>query len=140
MRDEGHEGECDRVEPGVAADADVRDPMFRRHQREGLNKGEERNSLSRRLHHGTDGGFRSGDYLAQLNAASCLNLLIALISVSNAVEYQRLWGRKGPADRVPASWFKTLSTFSTDGVVYLGKYFFSRDSRPLGPIRQVDPA
>lgn len=118
----------------------VRDPIFRREQRVALNKGEERNGLSRRLHHGTDGGFRTGDYLAQLNAASCLNLLISLISVSNALEYQKLWEGKSVAGRVPAVWLKTLSTFSTDGVVYLGKYFFSRDSRPPGPIRKVESA
>jgi TnpA family transposase len=118
----------------------VRDPIFRREQRVALNKGEERNSLSKRLHHGTDGGFRTGDYLAQLNAASCLNLLIALISVSNALEYQRLWEGMGGAARVPVPWLKTLSTFSTDGVVYLGKYFFSRESRPPGPARHVETA
>lgn len=95
------------------------DPIFRRRQRQRLNKGEERNSLSRRLHHGTDGGFRTGDYLAQFNAASCLNLLIALISVSIALEYQRLLEGKGGSERVPATWLRTLSTFSTDGVVYL---------------------
>jgi TnpA family transposase len=118
----------------------VRDPVFRREQRVALNKGEERNGLSRRLHHGSDGGFRTGDYLAQLNSASCLNLLIGMISVSNALEYQRLWEEMGGAARVPASWLKTLSTFSTDGVVYLGKYFFSRESRPPGQIRQIETA
>jgi TnpA family transposase len=118
----------------------VRDPIFRREQRVALNKGEERNGLSRRLHHGSDGGFRTGDYLAQLNSASCLNLLIGMISVSNALEFERVWQDRGGRDWVPVSHLKTLSTFSTDGVVYLGKYFFARDSRMPEPGERVETA
>jgi hypothetical protein len=80
------------------------------------------------------------DYLAQLNSASCLNLLIAMISVSNALEYQRVWQAEGGPELVPVSYLKTLSTFSTDGVIYLGKYFFARDGRQPGPMRHAETA
>jgi TnpA family transposase len=118
----------------------VRDPIFRREQRVALNKGEERNWLAKRLHHGTDGGFRTGDYLSQLNSASCLNLLIAMISVSNALEFERVWQARGGPDWAPVSHLKTLSTFSTDSVVYLGKYFFARDPRMPDPGTKMETA
>lgn len=120
----------------------IRDRILRRRVLGGLNLGEERNALARRFFHGTDGGFRTGDHLAQLYAASCMNLLIAVVAVSNTLEYQRVWATLGGAGRVPVAQLRHLSPLSTEGLVYLGKYEFPRElERPGGegedPVRKT---
>lgn len=106
----------------------VSDPALRRRVLVGLNKGEERNALAKRFFHGTDGGFRTGDHLAQLHAVSCLNLLISTVAVANTMEYQRVWEEKGGAASIPIKALRHLSPLSSEGVIYLGKYWFPKET------------
>ena len=102
----------------------IADRRFRRRVLVGLNLGEEKHAVSRRFFHETDGGFRTGDHLAQLYAASCLNLLIGAVAVSNTLEYQRAWTKLGGPARIPVERLRILSPLSTEGVIYLGMYEF----------------
>ena len=111
----------------------IRDPELRRRQRVGLNLGEEKHAVARRLFHGTDGGFRSADHLAQIYAASCLNLLIAAMAVSNTLEFQRGWDRIGGPAAIPRDHLRTLSPLTTEQVTYLGTYSFPKRIDEAGP-------
>jgi TnpA family transposase len=105
----------------------VGDPKLRRRTLVELNKGEQKHGLAKKFFHGTDGGFRTGDHLAQLHATSCLNLLIACVAVANTLEYQRVWDEKGGEGAMPLRSLRHLSPLSSEGVIYLGKYWFPKD-------------
>ncbi len=113
----------------------VGDPKLRRRTLVELNKGEQKHGLAKKFFHGTDGGFRTGDHLAQLHATSCLNLLIGCVAVANTLEYQRVWEEKGGQEALALRSLRHLSPLSSEGVIYLGKYWFPKDhglpERPL---------
>lgn len=105
----------------------VGDPKLRRTGLIELNKGEQKHGLAKKFFHGTDGGFRTGDHLAQLHATSCLNILIGCVAVANTLEYQRVWEEKGGQEALALRSLRHLSPLSSEGVVYLGKYWFPKD-------------
>jgi TnpA family transposase len=115
----------------------VSDPKLRRTVLVGLNKGEEVHAIGKTFFHGTDGGFRTGDHLAQLHATSCLNLLIASVSVANTLELDRVWREKGGAEKIPLRTLRHLSPLSSESVIYLGKYWFPKEAEgPAFPAAQ----
>ena len=65
------------------------DPVYCRGILQGLNKGESRNYLAKELRYARQGTFREGDPEMRLSAASCLNLVILCIAISNTVQMQK---------------------------------------------------
>jgi len=65
------------------------DPDYCRDILQGLNKGESRNYLAKELRYARQGTFREGDPELRLSAASCLNLVILCIAISNTVQMQK---------------------------------------------------
>jgi len=65
------------------------DPDYCRDILQGLNKGESRNYLAKELRYARQGTFRVGDPELCLSAASCLNLVILCIAISNTVQMQK---------------------------------------------------
>ncbi len=118
----------------------VGDPKLRRAALVGLNKGEQKHGLAKKFFHGTDGGFRTGDHLAQLHATSCLNLLIACVAVGNTLEFERVRTEKGVREDVPLRSLRHLSPLSSEGVIYLGKYWFPKDHPGTGPVTAKETA
>jgi TnpA family transposase len=111
----------------------VGDPKLRRTAIVELNKGEQKHGLAKKFFHGTDGGFRMGDHLAQLHATSCLNLLIACVAVGNTLEFERVWMEKGGQASLPLRSLRHLSPLSSEDVIYLGKYWFPTDTQSAVP-------
>jgi TnpA family transposase len=66
----------------------VRNEALRRRVLLGLNKGESLEALANRVFFGEQGQMRDRTYEEQLNTASCLNLLLAVIVVWNTVHIQ----------------------------------------------------
>jgi len=81
--------ELGRLERGIFTLEYLRDPQFRRNVLKGLNKGESRNSLAQAIHVYRAGEARESSIPAQLNRASGLNLVIAMIAVWNTVYLAR---------------------------------------------------
>ena len=111
----------------------VGDPKLRRTAIVELNKGEQKHGLAKKFFHGTDGGFRTGDHLAQLHATSCLNLLIACVAVGNTLEFERIWVEKGGQASLPLRSLRHLSPLLSEDVIYLGKYWFPTDTPSIVP-------
>jgi len=91
----------------------------------GLNKGESLNALARKLFYGAQGEMRDRTYEEQLNAASSLNLLLAVIVVWNTVHIQACV-RRLKADGYPVAEddLKHLSPLLREHIGIYGQYTF----------------
>jgi len=67
----------------------MKDPEFRRRVQVGLNKGEARNALSRTVFFNRQGDLRDRSFENQCYRASGLNLIVATITLWNAVYLER---------------------------------------------------
>jgi TnpA family transposase len=91
----------------------------------GLNKGESLNALARKLFYGGQGEMRDRTYEDQLNAASSLNLLLAVIVVWNTVHMQACLRRlKADGRPVADDDLKHLSPLLREHIGIYGQYSF----------------
>jgi TnpA family transposase len=91
----------------------------------GLNKGESLNALARKLFYGGQGEMRDRTYEEQLNAASSLNLLLAVIVVWNTVHMQACLRRlKADGRPVADDDLKHLSPLLREHIGIYGQYSF----------------
>src|SRR5258708_27908547 len=67
------------------------DESLRKRVRAGLNKGELLHALARALFFGQRGELRERNFEDQMHRASCLMLLIGMISTWNSVYLQKSW-------------------------------------------------
>ncbi|MCI0393082.1 MAG: Tn3 family transposase [Acidobacteria bacterium] len=103
----------------------LRSEELRRRVLLGLNKGESLNSLARKLFYGGQGEIRDRTYEDQLNAASSLNLLLAVIVVWNTVHIQACLRRlKADGRPVEENDLKHLSPLLRDHIAIYGQYSF----------------
>jgi TnpA family transposase len=91
----------------------------------GLNKGESLNALARKLFYGGQGEMRDRTYEDQLNAASSLNLLLAVIVAWNTVHIQACVRRlKADGHPVEEGDLKHLSPLLREHIGIYGQYTF----------------
>jgi TnpA family transposase len=103
----------------------LRSEELRRRVLLGLNKGESLNSLARKLFYGGQGEIRDRTYEEQLNAASSLNLLLAVIVVWNTVHIQACLRRlKADGRPVEDDDLKHLSPLLREHIGIYGQYNF----------------
>jgi TnpA family transposase len=103
----------------------LRSEELRRRVLLGLNKGESLNSLARKLFYGGQGEIRDRTYEEQLNAASSLNLLLAVIVVWNTVHIQACMRRlKADGRPVEEDDLKHLSPLLREHIGIYGQYSF----------------
>ena len=105
----------------------LRDPAFRRRQRRGLLKGEQVYSLARSLYYGKGGRIDVRDFQRQINAASCLSIIVAAIVYFQIKEVERVLSEQDPASEgVDTSMLEHISPVAWDNVVLYGHYHLNR--------------
>jgi TnpA family transposase len=103
----------------------LRSEELRRRVLLGLNMGVSLNSLARKLFYGGQGEIRDRTYEEQLNAASSLNLLLAVIVVWNTVHIQACLRRlKADGRPVEEDDLKHLSPLLREHIGIYGQYSF----------------
>jgi len=106
------------------------DESLRKRVRAGLNKGELLHDLARILFFGQRGELRERKFEDQLHRASCLTLLIGMISTWNSVYMQKSWETtKAEQPGISDEFLPFVSPLSWDHINILGQYHIEEASR-----------
>ena len=121
----------------------LRDETLRRRVRIALNRGESLHSLARALFFGQLGQFHDRLLEDQMHRASCLMLLIAAISVWNAVYLQKaLQAMQAAGVPIDDEHLRHTFPLGWNHINFFGKYAFDLDRQPtysLQTLRSLRP-